>query len=56
MWSDAYLGVRKLQAGVVGLSKCGLSEGDTVVGDEALMPVGKQVNVETQRSQLQARQ
>jgi hypothetical protein len=49
MWSDAYVGIRKLQAGVVGLSKSGFSEVDTVVSDEALMSVGilgKQVNVE----------
>ena len=46
MWSDGYLGIRKVQVGIVGISKSGLSEVDTVVGDEALKSVGKQVHVE----------
>jgi hypothetical protein len=56
IWSDAYVGNRKLQAGVVGISTRGLSEVDTIVCDEAPKSLGKLVNVEKWRSQLQARQ
>jgi len=46
VWSEAYLGITKIQAGVVGISKKGLSDVDTVVGEEALRKVGDQVNAE----------